>query len=141
MDRGDIALLRVVDVGGDRITAGLSESMKISYAEAEGLKLGMPDEVRKDLETVIVPLGRELRAAVDFFESEHDNAITHVSICGGSAQSEIIREILQTRLRLECNTWDPVSFLERKLSSQQQEEVECVGPLLAVAVGAALMAM
>jgi len=141
LNRGDIALIRVVDVGGDRITTGLSESMNISYAEADGLKLGMPDEVRQDLETIIVPLGRELRAAVDFFESEHDNAVSNVSICGGSGQSEIIREILQTQLRLECNTWDPVSFLERKLSSQQQEEVERVGPLLAVAVGAALMAM
>jgi Tfp pilus assembly PilM family ATPase len=141
LNRGDIALIRVVAVGGDRITTGVSESMNITYAEAEGLKLGMAGEVRPDLETVIVPLGRELRASIDCFEHEHDEIVSCVFICGGSARSDVIREILQNELRLECNTWDPVFSLGKELSPQQDAELEQVGPQLAVAVGAALTAM
>jgi type IV pilus assembly protein PilM len=141
LNRGDVGLIRVVAIGGDEITAGLGESMNISYAEAEGLKLGMAAEVRRDLEIVIVPLGRELRASIDCFDQQHDETVSHVFICGGSARSDIIREILQNELRLECNTWNPAPCLEKELSPQQDAELEYVGPQLAVAVGAALTAM
>src|SRR5436190_6140970 len=37
---GEFVLNRVVAIGGDRLTTALSESMNISYAEAEGIKVG-----------------------------------------------------------------------------------------------------
>ena len=37
--------MRVVNIGGDKLTAGLAETMSISYAEAEGIKIGMAPEV------------------------------------------------------------------------------------------------
>jgi type IV pilus assembly protein PilM len=141
LDRGDLALSRVVAIGGHRLTEALSESMNISYAEAEGIKIGMATEVQRELESIIAPLGRELRASIDFFEHEHDKAISHVFICGGSARSEVFREILQTELMLECNTWDPSSFLKKHLSDQQAAELEPMGTQLSVAVGAGLSAM
>ena len=42
LQKGDLFLSRIVTIGGDRLTTGLSDSMKISYAEAEGIKIGMP---------------------------------------------------------------------------------------------------
>ena len=45
LDHGELALTRVVNIGGDRLTAGLAETMNISYAEAEGIKVGMAPEV------------------------------------------------------------------------------------------------
>ena len=44
--------------------------MNISYAEAEGIKVGMPGEVQAALESQVQPLGRELRASLDFFEHQ-----------------------------------------------------------------------
>ncbi len=141
LNRGDIALSRVVAIGGDRVTEGLSETMNISYPEAESLKIGMAAEVRRELESVVAPLGRELRASIDFFEHEHDKTVSHVFVCGGSSRSDVVRQILETELMLECTTWDPLSFLEKELSPEQDSELEHVGPQLAVAVGAALGAM
>ena len=68
LDHGELALTRTVNIGGDKLTAGLAETMSISYAEAEGIKVGMAPEVQSTLENQVQPLGRELRASLDFFE-------------------------------------------------------------------------
>jgi len=83
-----------VNIGGDRLTAGLAEAMNISYAEAEGIKVGMAPEVQSMLEMQIIPLGRELRASLDFFEHQQDRPVSQVYVSGGSAQSEMVLQIL-----------------------------------------------
>ena len=45
LDSGELVLTRVVNIGGDKLTAGLAEAMNITYAEAEGIKVGMAPEV------------------------------------------------------------------------------------------------
>ena len=119
----------------------MAESLKISYAEAEGIKIGMPAEVQSNLESLVVPLGRELRASIDFFEHQHDKPVTHVYVGGGSSRSELIMQTLQGELMVECKPWNPVSFMQMALSPQQTAELDCVAPQLAVAVGAAVAAM
>jgi type IV pilus assembly protein PilM len=141
LQRGEFILSRVVALGGDRLTAAVSEAMNISYPEAEGIKIGMPQEVQQALESVLTPLGRELRASIDFFEHQQDKAVTHVFVTGGSARSELIVQELQTELMLECQAWDPTKALQIELPPPQATELEQVTPQLAVAVGAALAAL
>jgi type IV pilus assembly protein PilM len=112
LDRGEIALSRVVNIGGDQLTAGLAEAMNISYAEAEGIKVGMAPEVQSTLELQVMPLGRELRASLDFFEHQQDRPITQVYVSGGSARSEMIMQMLHAEMVVECKTWNPTSFLQ-----------------------------
>lgn len=140
LDRGELVLMRVVNIGGDRLTAGLAESMSISYAEAEGIKVGMAAEVQPALEAQVQPLGRELRASLDFFEHQHDRSVSQVYLSGGSTQSELIMQMLHSELLVECKTWNPLQSLQLALPGQQAVEVEQVGPQLTVAVGAALAA-
>lgn len=141
LDRGELALMRVVSIGGDKMTAGLAEVMSISYAEAEGIKVGMAPEVQSSLEMQVLPLGRELRASLDFFEHQQDRPVTQVYVSGGSARSEMILEILRAELIVECKTWNPTRFLQLALPGQQAVEIEHIGSQLTVAVGAALMAL
>ena len=138
LQEGELVLSRVVNIGGDRLTNGLAESLGISYAEAEGIKVGMPMEVQPNLEALVTPLGRELRASIDFFEHQQDKTVSAVYISGGSARSEFIVQLLQTELMVECKPWNPVSSLEPTLPPQQAAEIDHVAPQLAVAVGAAL---
>jgi type IV pilus assembly protein PilM len=138
---GELALNRVVTIGGDRLTTGLSESMNISYAEAEGIKVGMAHEVQSTLEALLVPLGRELRASIDFFEHQHDRPVAHIYLSGGSARSEFVLQTLQRELAVECKLWNPAAHLQLALSSQQAAEIEHVAPQLTVAIGAALTAL
>ena len=140
LQEGELVLSRVVNIGGDKMTNGLAESLGISYAEAEGIKVGMPTEVQANLEALVLPLGRELRASIDFFEHQQDKAVSQVFISGGSARSEFIIQTLQTELMVECKPWNPVGFLEMALPPQQIAEIDHVAPQLAVAVGTALAA-
>jgi type IV pilus assembly protein PilM len=138
---GELILNRVVSIGGDRLTTGLSEAMNISYAEAEGIKVGMPTEVQAQLESLTMPLGRELRASIDFFEHQQEKTVSQVFVSGASARSELILQILQGELSVECKTWNPAAAFELQLPPQQAGDFEHLAPQLSVAIGAALAAI
>jgi type IV pilus assembly protein PilM len=137
LNHGELVVNRVLAIGGDRLTNGLAESMGISYAEAEGIKVGMPAEVQSSLEPLLAALGRELRASIDFFEHQQDKSVSHVYISGGSARSEFIVKGLEAELMIPCSAWNPTATLQLALPQQQVAELEHVAPQLSVAVGAA----
>jgi type IV pilus assembly protein PilM len=141
VQQGELIISRVVSIGGDRLTSGLAEALNVSYAEAEGIKIGMPTEVQTQLESLVLPLGRELRASIDFFEHQQDRPITQAFITGGSARSEIIMQMLQREMMIDCKILNPTTFLQMELPPQQTVEIEQVAPQLAVALGAALAAL
>lgn len=138
LQQGELVLTRIVNIGGDRITTGLAEMMNISYAEAEGIKVGMPGEVQAQLDMLVSPLGRELRASIDFFEHQQDRTVAKVFVSGGSAKSELILQMLRQELMLECANWNPTSSLKLALPPEQSSELDQVASQLTVAVGAAL---
>lgn len=141
LQEGQLILSRVVGIGGDRMTTALSESMNISYAEAEGIKVGMATEVQPALDSILTPLGRELRASIDFFEHQQDRPVPQAYITGGSSRSDSILQTLQNELMIECKTWNPMTGMQTALPSQQAAEIEQIAPQLAVALGAALSAL
>lgn len=137
ISEGELMLSRVVGIGGDKLTTGLAEAMSVTYAEAEGIKVGMPTEVESALLPLISPLGRELRASIDFFEHQQDKQVGQVFVSGGAANSEFMMQALQNELMVTCKNWNPTSFLKMSLPPQQVGEVEQVAPQLAVAIGTA----
>lgn len=141
LNEGELVLSRVVATGGDKLTTGLAESLNINYAEAEGIKVGMPTEVQSNLEAILTPLGRELRASIDFFEHQQDKTVSQIFLSGGSARSEFIVKSLEAELVAPCTVWNPASLLTLALPPQQAGELEHVAHQLAVAVGAAVTAL
>jgi type IV pilus assembly protein PilM len=141
LQQGELMLSRAVAIGGDKLTTGLAETLNISYPEADGIKVGMPAEVQMQLESLVLPLGREFRASIDFFEHQQDRAVSQVFITGGSSRSEPIMRTLQQELMIECKILNPSTFLEMELPPQQMKEIEQVAPQLTIALGAALAAL
>jgi type IV pilus assembly protein PilM len=139
LNAGDLCLNRTVEIGGDKLTAGLSEAMGISYAEAEGIKIGMPKEVEGHLQPLISPLGRELRASIDFFEHQREKTVNNILVSGGAARSEFILQLLQSELGVACKPWLPTAAVQLGLSPEQMTEVEQVSGQLAVALGSAVI--
>lgn len=140
MDRGELVLNRLVNIGGDHLTVGLADTMNISYAEAEGIKVGMAPEVETALQMQVIPLGREIRASLDFFEHQHDRAVSQIYLSGGSGRSELVRQLLHSELSAEVRNWNPAGFLQLALPGQQAVDIEHIGPQLAVAIGTGLAA-
>jgi type IV pilus assembly protein PilM len=141
LQQGDLALSRVVGIGGDRLTTSVAEALSISYAEAEGIKVGMTSEVQPYLEATVAALGRELRASIDFFEHQEDKTVSRIFVSGGAAGSELILQLLQAELMAECQTWNPSSFVQASLPPQQAAELHVIAPHLTVAIGAAVAAL
>lgn len=137
LDAGEVRLNRVIAFGGDKLTSGLTEAMGISYTEAENIKVGMTSEIQDSLEMLVNPLGRELRASIDFFEHQHDKPVSQVFMSGSTARNEIILQALQAELMVPCKAWNPTRFLEIELPTEKAAELEQVAPQLSVAVGAA----
>ncbi|HEY3912860.1 MAG TPA: pilus assembly protein PilM [Verrucomicrobiae bacterium] len=141
LHEGELCLSRSVELGGDKLTAGLSEAMNITYAEAEGIKVGMPQEVEPHLQPLVAALGRELRASIDFFEHQREKTVNRILISGGAARSEFLVQLLQTELAVMCKAWFPTEGLKLTLSSQQMTEIEQVSSVLTNAIGSAAMAV
>lgn len=139
VDSGELCLSRSVEIGGDKLTSGLAEAMSVSYAEAEGIKIGMPQEVEIHLQPLVAPLGRELRASIDFFEHQREKTVSKILVSGGAARSEFIVQLLQTELGVACRGWFPTEGLKLSLPAQQMTEVEQVSSTLTVAIGSAAM--
>ena len=140
LSHGELSLSRVVSLGSDKLTAGLAEAMGVSYEEAEGIKVGLPEEVQGAMQGLIIPLGRELRASIDFFEHQQDKTVSQVFVSGGSARSPFIVESLQSELMVQTKSWNPVSYMNMALPPEKLGELEQVASQLAVATGGAIAA-
>jgi type IV pilus assembly protein PilM len=138
---GELCLSRSVELGGDRLTAGLSEAMNITYAEAEGIKVGMPQEVEAHLQPLVAGLGRELRASIDFFEHQREKTVGRILISGGASRSDFLVQLLQTELGVPCKVWFPTEGMNLSLSPQQMTEVEQVASVLTNAIGSAALSV
>jgi type IV pilus assembly protein PilM len=139
--KGELVLTRVVGIGGDRLTSGVAEALGISYAEAEGIKLGLPQEVESTIVSLLSPLARELRASIDYFEHQQDCTVSEVFVSGGSSNSEYILQFVQTELVVPCVTWNPTASLTLNLPAQKLSDLEQTAPRLTTAIGAALAAL
>jgi type IV pilus assembly protein PilM len=138
---GEIALSRVVLLGADKLTSGLAEAMGVGYAEAEGIKVGLPEEVQGAMQGLIMPLGRELRASIDFFEHQQDKTVNQVFVSGGSARSHFIVESLQAELMIQTRAWNPLLFMKLSLPPARAAEAEQIASQLTVAAGGAAAAL
>lgn len=136
---GELSLTRAVGFGAAKLTAGIAETLGVSQAEAEGIKVGMPQEVAETIQPLLTPLGRELRASIDFFEHQQDKTVSQVFFSGGSSISDHIVQALQSELMVPCKSWNPAGALTLELPPQRMGEVERIAPQLTVAVGAAAM--
>jgi len=137
---GELTLSRVVQFGSGKLTQGISEALGMSLEEAEGAKITMPPEVESVAQSLLSPLGRELRASIDFHDHQRDRAVSQVFFSGGAARSSQIVQALQVELMVPCQTWNPTGFMTMDLPPQMLGEIEAVAPQLTVAVGAAMSA-
>lgn len=137
---GELTLSRVVAFGSGKITQGISEALGMSLEEAEGAKITMPPEVESVVQALLSPLGRELRASIDFHDHQRDRAVSQVFFSGGASRNAQIVQALQVELMVPCQTWNPTSFMTMNLPPQMLGEIESVAPQLTVAVGAGLAA-
>ena len=90
------------------------------------------------LPPLLVPLGRELRASIDFFEHQEDKQVVGAFFSGGLSRSELAVNALHSELLIQCHPWNPFASFELALPPDQLAVAEAHASQFAVAVGGAI---
>ena len=84
LDRGELATNRVSEYWrrpDDRRTGGNQWASAMPRPKAS--RWAWPRKLKPELQMQVMPLGREIRASLDFFEHQQDRPVTQVYISGG----------------------------------------------------------
>ena len=137
---GRLILNRVVNFGSARVVQGVQEALGINVKALGGLQNVPATDLAGILPPLLIPLGRELRASIDFFEHQEDKQVAQAFFSGGLSLLAPAVQALQAELMVPCQTWNPLSFLQFALPPEQLGEIENLAPQLTIAVGGAIAA-
>jgi type IV pilus assembly protein PilM len=131
--------------GGAQITEAIMEKFKVSYEEAEKIKLGGADisDKKPDLEeiftNVISGWGQEIKRALDFLSSTYpDENIERLYVSGGSSRIPGFQKYLELETELPVEELNPFANLQINDKGFDPAYLSHMGPQAAVAVGLAL---
>ena len=134
---GQPLMTRITHFGGCQISEYLAQMLAIEAGAAEEEKLKMSDPVQPLVRSAIVPLAKEVRSSIDFFERQHECHVTKAFACGGSACAPSIIEFLSDQVGTKIECWNPIQSFETSHFNGDSGKLLALAPSLAAAVGAA----
>jgi type IV pilus assembly protein PilM len=135
---GQPRLTRIMHFGGVQISEYLSQVLSMDPAAAEEEKMRMSETVQPLVKTALLPLAREIRASVDFFERQQECHVTRAYSCGGSACSEALLGFLGEEVGMPIAQWNPLEGYDLSQLNGEGPVLTGIAPSLAVALGAAV---
>ena len=144
-------LNRSLDVCSSTITKALSNSMGLSYSQAEQFKIDLAsadrdkDENQKRKEEnkippliakTIEPIITEIKYMLEFFSTHNSDSVEKIILSGGGALLSGLPEYLSKELDLKVIIGDPFSRI--RYPKELEPVLQDVGPRLAVAIGLAM---
>jgi Tfp pilus assembly PilM family ATPase len=106
--QGQPALTRVIDLD-DATTTGLDEAFATPYPVADEIRANL---IRNRLQKTLFPVGREISAAIDYFEAQLNCRITAALFSGGTERADLTMETLQAQLDVPCQRIDVSSMVQ-----------------------------
>ena len=133
-------------MGGNSITEGLLEKYRVSFEDAEKMKVeGIPgsNQDNSELKTTILelaePVCAEIERSIDYFRSTFGGEyIKHVFLSGGSAKIQGLAANLTQRLNVETDLINPLLKVGYNKRNIDPKNLDSIKPIAAVAVGLAL---
>lgn len=131
--QGQPALTRVIDLD-DATTTGLDEAFATPYPVADEIRANL---IRNRLQKTLFPVGREISAAIDYFEAQLNCRITGALFAAGTERADLTIETLQAQLDVPCQRIDVSSMVEIDVPNGKGERAPRELPRLAACVGTA----
>ncbi len=138
-----VLMNRTIDVGGDKMTQVIADSMKISFERAEQIKREQGVNVTGNgqaggvLTTALSIIVNEIKKTIQLFEADFDGVkINQIILTGGTATMLGLREFLQQQIEKEVvigNALEGIAFLP-EIKNVLLENA----PSLSIAIGLAL---
>jgi type IV pilus assembly protein PilM len=145
LKRGTSAFTRDISIGGRQITEEIQKRLKMTYEEAESLKVKERDagaqnpEVEKIIQGTAEQLATEVRRSLEFFAaSSSGGEIKKIFLSGGCAKIQMLPGLIEERISMPVEVFNPFAKIEYNPEVFDPEYIKQVAPLAAVGVGLAL---
>ena len=128
-------------MGGNSITDGLQEKHKVSFEDAEKIKVeGISGsnqdnaELNSSILELAEPICAEIERSIDYFRSTFGGEyIKHVFLSGGSARIQGLAGNLSQRLNVETELINPLLKVGYNKRNRDAKKVDSIRPIAAVA--------
>jgi type IV pilus assembly protein PilM len=137
VDHGKPLLTRMVQVGGKNMTEYLATKLSIDFSKAEAAKMQQDPNLAEAVARTCVPLVREVRSSINFFEKNSDQAIAKIYLSGGPMRSQAVIEALSNDMGLACEVWNAANNLPIELPPDQRGLFDGSQSLFTAALGLA----
>lgn len=141
---GTSAFTRDISIGGRQITEEIQKKLKLTYEEAEALKVkgdgGLAHaEVERIIEGTSEQLATEVRRSLEFYAaSSTGGEIKKIYLSGGCAKIKILPGLIAERVGTPVEVFNPFSKIDFDPKVFDPEYLREAAPLAAVGVGLAL---
>lgn len=117
--KGDnIEFTREILIGGKHLTHQIERSLRITYKEAEEMKLAGDKEVAYLLEDFMLNISSEINKTINFYTStKPKEKIGKIFITGGASILQGLKERIEDQTKTEVEHINPWSFLREEESN------------------------
>lgn len=134
---------RDVQLGGSIYTDEIQKQFGVSSEEAERIKISGECADQDKLSDIIARLNEtlamEMRRSLDFYNSgASEGKIGKVYLCGGAAQTNLLVDVVGSRLDVPVEILDPFRKIKIKDKEFDLEFLGEIAPFMSVAVGLAI---
>ena len=115
----------VLPFGGNYLTREISQRMKLSFEDADKLKIslgfshdGGHNQILPILENFYSQALKEIKRQISYYEGQSEQKVTQMIICGGSSLMEGIDRYLEQEIKLKVKRINPWEKWQIAISSQ-----------------------
>ncbi len=145
MEEGVPLFTRDVSMGGAMYNNELQRNFGVSYDLAERMKKGEevedfdPERVESIIKNVSSIIATEVQRSYNFYAASYpDKLVTKIFLTGGASRSQYLKEMIEDKLAISVDLFDPFDGLIYDESSIDPEDVREFGPASTVVVGLAM---
>ncbi len=136
IQEGNLQLTRSINLGGNNLTQIISETLNISFEEAEKKK--REENVLQVISLQLEKIAEEIRSSFKYYQLQMHQQVEKIVLCGGGAKLKGVLELLHAKLELPVERLNPLENIRYDGETFSSELLEDLGPSLGVCVGLAL---
>ncbi len=142
--RGPVSVFtRDISIGGKSYTEEMQKLLKISFDEAETMKLGlapetMTPEVGNALRSVSDSIANEVKKSIDFLGLGGEQKINGVYLSGGAARTLTLKDAMAQKTGAPVEIIDPFRNIEYNPRVFDENYIESIKPTVTLVLGLAL---
>lgn len=134
-------------IGGRNLTAEIQKNLKLSYVDAETLKLGgenggtTPQEVSDLMHVMADNYSIEIKRAIDYYNASGTGApVAYILLTGGSAKLPGLTKVIEDASNLPTQMMNPFNSISYDPNVFTQEYLVGIAPIAAIPIGLAIRA-